>query len=138
MGEELELFPMGLRKSQIEQLTSHAEEAASLSITDLIEAARRHLDLTRQACVENPIINVKLATTLFKTIEQLAKRWDGLAPNVRYWLSGAMLYFAKCRDDEPDFTSPIGFEDDTEVLNACLRLGGLDELCISPEDYDDV
>lgn len=41
-------------------------------------------------------------------------------------------------DDEPDFTSPIGFEDDTEVLNACLRLAQLGALCLHPEDYDDV
>ena len=35
------------------------------------------------------------------------------------------------------FAHPVGFEDDTEVLNGCLRLAGPDELCLAPEDYGD-
>lgn len=54
----------------------------------------------------------------------------------RAWLAGAILYFAQSNDGEPDLTSPIGFEDDTEVLNACLRFAHLEALCLNPEDYD--
>ena len=39
-------------------------------------------------------------------------------------------------DDESDHLSPIGFEDDAEVLNACLRFANLPELCLKTEDYD--
>jgi hypothetical protein len=48
------------------------------------------------------------------------------------------MYFASCDDDEPDLSSPIGFEDDTEILNACLRFASLDDLCLKVEDYDSV
>jgi hypothetical protein len=48
------------------------------------------------------------------------------------------MYYANADDAEADLTSPIGFEDDVEVLNACLRFARLDELCLNPEDYDDV
>ncbi len=64
--------------------------------------------------------------------------WETLAPNMRRWFAGAILHFASSDDDEPDFTSPIGFEDDAEVLNAFLRFAGYDDLCVNPEDYDDV
>ena len=46
--------------------------------------------------------------------------WDRLPQHARPWLKGAMAYFAAADDDVPDFGSPIGFEDDCEVLNACL------------------
>jgi hypothetical protein len=61
---------------------------------------------------------------------------DSLTPSVRNWLAGAILYFYGCDEDEADFTSPIGFEDDTEILNACLKLAGLEELRLNPEDFD--
>jgi uncharacterized membrane protein YkvA (DUF1232 family) len=54
------------------------------------------------------------------------------------WLAGAVHYFTSGSDCEPDFTSPIGFEDDVEVLNACLRLAGLSHLSLKPEEYDEV
>lgn len=63
--------------------------------------------------------------------------WSYCSINARAWLSAAMLYFVSANDAEPDFSSPIGFEDDAEVLNACLKLAHLDELLVRPEDYDD-
>lgn len=38
---------------------------------------------------------------------------------------------AQSDDDEPDFTSPIGLEDETQVLNRCLRLVGLEDAVAS-------
>ena len=64
------------------------------------------------------------------------RRLGQLADASQFWLRAAIYYFAH-DDDEPDFSSPIGFEDDAEVLNACLRLAGRDDLCLKPEDYDD-
>ena len=32
----------------------------------------------------------------------------------------------------------IAVDDDAEVLNACLRFAGYDDLCVNPEAYDDV
>ena len=46
-----------------------------------------------------------------------------MSANERSWLGGAVLYFTTSHDVEPDFISPIGFEDDAEVVNACFEVG---------------
>ena len=38
--------------------------------------------------------------------------------------------------DEDDHESPIGFDDDAEVINACLRMAGRDDLCVDPEECE--
>ncbi len=83
------------------------------------------------------MINLRLATAIVEVIERVVGDWNSLPADARSWLAGAMHYFCKCNDDEPDFSSPIGFEDDTEVLNACLRFAKLNDLCLNVEDYDD-
>lgn len=138
MVGQLGLVPQGLARSQLARLTEFADMAADLAATELLQRTQQHLDRTRAAHERNRLINVRLAEAISKTIEQVTDRWDSLPVDARKWLSGAIVYFSSCDDDEPDFHSPIGFEDDTEVLNACLRLAGLDALCLNPEDYDDV
>jgi hypothetical protein len=45
-----------------------------------------------------------------------------------------ILYFSSANKEEDDHKSPIGFDDDAEVINACLRVAGRNDLCINPED----
>lgn len=97
-----------------------------------------HVENAASAAVSNRLINVKLARAIGEVIELVLDQWMSLPDSARYWLAGAMLYFASSNDDEPDFSSPIGFEDDTEVLNACLRYANLNHLCLKVENYDDV
>lgn len=138
MDEQLPLFPTGLTRAQRDRLTACAHRAAALTVGELHEVARRHLDAAADAHQGNPFVNLRLATALCDTIDRVTMVWETLAPHGRLWFAGAILHFASSDDDEPDFTSPIGFEDDTEVLNACLRFMGYDDLCVHPEDYDDI
>lgn len=82
------------------------------------------------------MVNVALAEAITAIYANLLSRWPSLSTMATPWLKGAMLYFVETDDDDPDFDSPIGFEDDVEVLNACLRMAGLEELCLNPEDFD--
>lgn len=137
MSDQLDLYPAGLTRSQFSRLTSLADEASGRSLADLQSAVQQHLEQTEAAHQRNRLVNLRLATAIGDSIKQVCQRWDSLPANARNWLVGAFLYFASCNDDEPDFDSPIGFEDDTEVLNACLRFAKLDDLCLNVEDYDD-
>ena len=83
------------------------------------------------------MINARLAAAICDVIRSVVADWDNLPIAGQPWLRAAMYYFAHSDDDQPDFTSPIGFEDDAEVLNACLRFAEREELCLKPEDYDD-
>jgi uncharacterized membrane protein YkvA (DUF1232 family) len=87
---------------------------------------------------KNRLVNLRLAMAIRDTIGKLTTVWDEQSEVARTWLAAAVLYFSHIDDDEPDFNSAIGFEDDLEVLNACLRFAERDDLCLKPEDYDDV
>ena len=137
MDEQPKMLPSGLSRSQLERLRAYAAEASGMSMDELRSEVDQHLDRTRAAHQRRRIVNLRLATAICEAVRQAFLRWDALPANCRNWLAGAIFYFAKCDDDEPDFNSPIGFEDDAEVLNACLRFAGLDDLCLNVEDYDD-
>lgn len=136
MAEQFDLYPTGLTRFQFARLTELTEQASEKSITQLQADICQHLDQAAAAHASNRIVNLRLATAISETMNRLIQRWDELPANARNWLAGAFLYFAKCNDDEPDFSSPIGFEDDAEVLNACLRYAKLNEMCLRVEDYD--
>jgi len=138
MDAQLPLLPNGLTRTQRDRLMTCAHRAATFTVEELQAVAQRHLDAAADAHQGNPFVNLRLATALFNAIAQVTMVWETLAPHVCFWFAGAILYFASSDDDEPDFTSPIGFDDDAEVLNACLRFAGYDALCVNPEVYDDV
>lgn len=138
MDDQLELHPSGLTRSQFNLLVQYSENVSSMSAAQLQQAADRHLSEVHLAYQSNRLVNVRMATAIRDTIEKVTSQWDELPPGALVWLAGAVLYFANSDDDEADLTSPIGFEDDVEVLNACLRFARLEELCLISEDYDDV
>jgi hypothetical protein len=82
------------------------------------------------------MINLRLASAIVTVLEDLSSNWDSLQKNHVWWLQGAMHYFATSNDDEHDFHSPLGFEDDAEILNACLKFAGCMDLCLDVADYD--
>ena len=93
---------------------------------------------SRLAATRSSLVNLRLAEALGSACESALNGWADLPVDAQSWLIGAMRYFAQSADAEPDFASAIGFEDDAEILNACLCFAGLKELCVTPEDFDDV
>ena len=137
MNDPAEPLPPDLGKSQIASLRSCARQAAGYDPGHIRTLVATHVDNARTAYQRNRIVNLRLAVALGAVLEAVLAKWAELSGERRYWLAGAAIYFADCDDDEPDFDSPIGFEDDAEILNACLRFSALDELCLNVEDYDD-
>ena len=137
MSDQLNLYPTGLTRSQFDRLSDLADRASGTSLPELLTAVQQHVAQTNLVYERNRIVNLRLATAIGKAIEQVIGSWDELPAVARNWLGGAFLYFVQSDDDEGDFDSPIGFEDDTEVLNSCLRFAKLDYLCLNVEDYDD-
>ena len=137
MSDQFELHPVGLTQAQFEQLSEYTDEASKSMPGQLLEESRQHLEQAMLAHKNNRMVNVRLATAIVGAIENAVSDWDLLSSNHQSWLASAVRYFSSSDDDEPDFDSPIGFEDDVEVLNACLRFAGLDDHCLNSEDYDD-
>lgn len=138
MDDHLENSPSGISHAQLKCLKNYRDDAANLSVDNLRGEVAAHLGRAEAAYQRSRIVNLRLASAIANAIETVLNGWNSLESNERAWLAGAIFYFAKCDDDEPDFDSPIGFEDDAEILNACLRFAGLDDLCVNAEDYDDV
>jgi hypothetical protein len=130
--------PDGLTKRQLRHLEDCTIRASASSIDQLRKVAADHLAATVEVHTRNTLVNVRLARAICERVESVAERWEDLTPSAKFWLGGAIHYFVMGQDEESDHTSPIGFEDDAEVLNACLRSAKLPELCLNIQDYDHV
>ena len=133
-----DLFPEGLTEKEFTLLTQCSNEVTEVSLIELLNLAEDHLEKVRQAHLNNIFINLNLAKEIFNTFQVVTNQWDDIPDHSRPWLRGMIRYFSLSTDLESDFTSPIGFDDDVEIMNACLRLAGREDLCLDPEDFDDV
>jgi uncharacterized membrane protein YkvA (DUF1232 family) len=132
------LFPEDLTQKEFALLTECANSASDIPTLDLINSAKLYLEQVRQAHVDNLYVNLNLAEAIFNNFCTAIEAWDDLPNHSRPWIKGMIRYFCLSSDLESDFDSPIGFDDDVEIMNACLRLAGREDLCINPEDFDDV
>ncbi len=120
-----------------QQLDRYRANVDCKHFQEYLELARRHLGDVRTLAPEKPTINLALAEAIFVTFERLQSVWETLSNESQAWLCAAMCYFAEPNDaDEHDFESFVGFDDDVEVLNACLALAGLKEWQLNLADYD--
>ena len=136
MQLDLSIFPEGLNRDLVASISTAVKKASGLELDNLSDRIQSHLRSARAASLANPMVHVALAEAIAATYDNLIVRWDSLPSAALPWLKGSMLYFVETDDDDHDFDSPIGFEDDIEVLNACLRMAELDELCLNPEEFD--
>jgi len=136
MKTQTQLYPDKLVVSQFNSLTKYLNRAALLTPNELLVEANRHVNAASDAYRKNRLVNLRLAMAIRDVIKKLTTTWEEQLEVARPWLAAAILYFSHAGDDEPDFDSAIGFEDDVEVLNACLRFAERDDLCLNPEDYD--
>lgn len=137
MADQPGLMPTGISRKQFAALIEHAAQSETMEAAELLRRVNRHLNDSRVAHSRNRIVNLRLATAIASVAESLLSEWSSIVVQHRNWLGGAILYFADSRDSEHDFSSAIGFEDDAEVMNACLKLAGKSSLCIEIEDFDD-
>ncbi len=129
---------LGLSRRHIASLDESIAEAEKKTNSELHEDVKRHLKRTVAAHERNLMVNLRLATAITEAIAKTFEKWDQLQGHHKHTLKGAFAYFTKSDDEDSDFDSVSGFEDDAEVLNACLRFSGLSELCLNIEDYDEV
>ena len=131
-----DLFPEGLTDKEFDLLSRCSNDVSDRDLDDLLNQAACHLEKVQQAHISNIFVNYNLAKAIYTTLQTISDQWASLPTHSRPWIKGMMRYFTLTADLESDFTSPIGFDDDVEIMNACLRLAGRDDLCLNPEDFD--
>lgn len=80
-----------------------------------------HLDRVRDAASDNEFVDIAEADRLHARLRSALEAWDGLDGEQRRILSDAVAYLVRTDDEEDDLQSPIGFEDDADVVAAALR-----------------
>jgi uncharacterized membrane protein YkvA (DUF1232 family) len=115
-------IPSGLTRRLVNRLGECVDLASERDPASLLEEAENYLERVNQAHRRNRLVNYRLAEAIFEAARTVVQEWEQVPAAARPWMLGAIRYFAGPDDDEPDFHSPIGFEDDAEVLNTCLRL----------------
>lgn len=136
MNKQLSFQPEGLSPSLFEALEGLTRKAVALPLAVCVKKAADHLVAAVEASRKLPLVNVRLAQAIFDCCQELVNNFAALPAHSKGWIKGAILYFAQTTDGAHDFETLGGFEDDCEVLNACLRLAHREDLIINPEDYD--
>ena len=134
----MELFPEGLTQKEFAALSKCTNEVENHSVDRLLSQAEDHLKRIRMLHSKNLYINVRLAEAIVHTFQDFFNDQENIPHHARSWCRGMVRYFCVADDDEHDYSSPIGFEDDAKIMNACLRLAGREDLCINPKNYDNV
>ncbi|WP_214370455.1 hypothetical protein [Pseudonocardia sp. H11422] len=87
----------------------------------LIAQLERHLAEVRRAADDNEFVDVAQAEHLHLQLRRAVTGWADLDDGQRAILSEAVRYFVQTDDEENDLHSPIGFDDDAEMVEAALR-----------------
>ncbi|MBK6606657.1 MAG: hypothetical protein IPG24_14520 [Leptospiraceae bacterium] len=129
-------IPSNLNQKEFEILQKLSNEYAKTPILELTNRTKKYTKELEEIAKTNGLLNLKLAQRINDTILKVEKLWSELALDSQYWLKGAIAYYFLTEDEEDDISSAIGFDDDAEVLNACLRLAELNQFIIRIEDFD--
>ena len=82
---------------------------------------RTHLARVRDAARDNEFVDAAEAIRLHMLLAEALESWDDLDGEQRVVLADAVHYLVRTDDEEDDLRSPIGFEDDAEVVEAALE-----------------
>ncbi|MBP2366707.1 GmrSD restriction endonuclease domain-containing protein [Pseudonocardia parietis] len=98
--------------------------AARSSDPEQGQLARRlaqHLRVVRAAATENEFVDLPLAEQLHTRLGEALDRWPEYDAEQRGVLTQAVSYLVRTDDEENDLRSPVGFDDDAEVVEVALR-----------------
>ncbi|MCE3554506.1 hypothetical protein LWC33_23990 [Pseudonocardia sp. RS11V-5] len=83
-----------------------------------------HLAQVRAAAEDNEFVDLHLAEQLHSRLTAALDGWSTYDHEQRAALTGAVNYLVQTDDEENDLRSPIGFDDDAEIVMAALRRVG--------------
>ncbi|MFJ7364037.1 hypothetical protein ACIQWQ_07885 [Peribacillus frigoritolerans] len=92
--------------------------------TILRQNVENHINKIMEETSHNEFINVKLAKKIKDICLILIDGYDKGTTDEQKYINAAVNYFIATDDEEKDLFSPLGFDDDVEILNECLKLIG--------------
>ncbi|MCM3849987.1 hypothetical protein ND486_27735 [Pseudonocardia sp. DR1-2] len=82
---------------------------------------RDHLAQVRAAAEDNEFVDLELAEQLHSRLRAALGSWSTYDAEQRAALIVAVNYLVQTDDEENDLRSPIGFDDDADVVMAALK-----------------
>ncbi|MCB9676094.1 MAG: hypothetical protein H6737_13320 [Alphaproteobacteria bacterium] len=89
-----------------------------------------HVAAARKASQEGAPVDVRRAERIAEVCNTLLAGMESLSSSDQSLVKAACLYFADADDDEDDFQSMVGLEDDVQVLHYVLAQLGRDDLVL--------
>ena len=99
-------------------------------IPQLREQVHQHVEAVRQALAYNEFLDMATVERIAKVLGGLLDAYGTYPKSHRALIIGAVRYFTKADDAEPDTMSLLGFDDDVAVTNCVLDVIGARELKI--------
>lgn len=128
--------PRGLSYDEKETLRRCVDEAESFTLYELLTRSEVHVNAARSLGGEEAALIVPVASAILDRIKRIVCEWEAVPADARPWLKGMMLYFIRTHDGYGDFHSPVGLDDDVNVLNACLDMIGRGDLRVNLEAFE--
>ena len=123
--------PTGLSNALAARLFQSLKETKNISLSDLLLQAHQHLANAQAAHQQTGKVNIELAAAIVHVFDQVSHEWSSISELARPWCKAMIAYFISSNDQEKDFNSLIGFDDDVEVVNSCLKFAGKTDLCLA-------
>lgn len=113
------------------ELTNRAEAISGDRVEHLQAEIGGHLEKVRSALVRNEFLDFGLAERIASALDTLLATYSEIgSDHARALIVGAARFFVTADDVWPDLESPVGFDDDAEVLNAVLKDIGREDLLV--------
>lgn len=123
--------PSGISNTTISALFHYLKYAQDKDSKNLLQEAYRHLSEAEITHSLTGKVNVDVARAIVRVFEAVCADWSSIPKTARPWCKAMMAYFCSTNDLEKDFSSLVGFDDDVEIINACLKFAGRKDLCIN-------
>ena len=107
------------------------EKCSSLPETYLFSACEKHAKDAKEEFKKNPLVDFEAAEKIAAAFAAIQGSFKSLSEEQQKALKAAMYYFALDEDEDADFESFLGFDDDVEITNVCLSFAGRDDLKVS-------
>jgi hypothetical protein len=117
---------MPLDEHVAEQFAAHQGQPAQTT-DQLRQLVRAHLAAAQTASAHSPFVDLETAEALATTCLALLDHVDAQSAH-HDLVQAACLYFAAQDDEEDDFASPVGFDDDAEVIRHVAQTVGRPDL----------
>ena len=96
----------------------------------LIQQVQCYWDKIEAASVVKPLLDCDVADKIRNSLAIALQEFDAFSLDDKAWIAAAVFYFIQSDDDEHDFDSPVGFDDDAEVVSAVMAMIGRQDLVI--------